>query len=736
MPTDDRHLILLVEESNNSLGFFDSEAGLECGRVSLSLWPHEVAVSPNGKTAYVSNFGLRDYDLTLGHAGNSISVIDIAARCETHRLYTCDGDFRYWAPHGVKVTPDGNYLFANVERVLGSRQPDLTLGPGTDQTDMLVFDLATNKPFKVFALPPVDRVLTEDDDPVKQYGVPRGSHNFVFAKDGKSLWLFSGRGGISRVDPLTGAITAQLKTFAGAVRGLQFFEDGRLLVSATNELTILDPDTLQILWRMSDLGVTQILYSEPLPDGKTILAPAVWEGQVLVIDVDAKKIVKSLTTGVDPVHIICAYNKKSAYVTHGRSKWAAEISFDTLEIVRLIPTRGGPNGAAVAPWQAEIKRGQVCFGATLPFTGEYAVEGREIRLGLEFWQQKVNSAGGIKIGSQPCYVNIAYEDSGSKTETAPIAESARRLIQAGAQLLFGSFPEETYIGLAEAAAEARIPLLAVHGLNGKQNDDVGFVLGPTQVLVAEPALKALLRQVTPRPSRVLLATSNLASKIQAAELTRSVCNTLGLSLVQVKSREYFILNEDGSALDCMRIADQTYPDILIHLGTRKDALEILKAVVNSDVTLGAVVLDCCVNNSNFMAAAGDMLVNVIGSVYWTERTQNCAHDRFTCGEDFARDYFDEFSERSSTFAAGAASCGVLYQDALTRAQTVDVDAVIDSLAALTQPTIFCDVLFDEYHYNKGARLLAIQMQRAGKDLNEVLIWPRDANHRLEWPFRS
>ena len=76
----------IVEESNNSLRFFDSETGLECGRVSLSLWPHEVAVSPNGKTAYVSNFGLRDYDLTLGHAGNSISVIDIAGRCAKPEL--------------------------------------------------------------------------------------------------------------------------------------------------------------------------------------------------------------------------------------------------------------------------------------------------------------------------------------------------------------------------------------------------------------------------------------------------------------------------------------------------------------------------------------------------------------------------------------------------------------------------------------------------------------------------
>ena len=97
------YLILLVEESDNSLGIYDSVDGQEVGRVRLSLWPHEIAISPDGHTAYVSNFGLRDYDLNLGYAGNAISVIDIANRVETHRLYTAADGYPYWGPHGVKV---------------------------------------------------------------------------------------------------------------------------------------------------------------------------------------------------------------------------------------------------------------------------------------------------------------------------------------------------------------------------------------------------------------------------------------------------------------------------------------------------------------------------------------------------------------------------------------------------------------------------------------------------------
>lgn len=94
-----RFLLLAVEESDNSPWFYDSAGDSEVGRVKLSLWPHEVAVSPDGRTAFVSNFGLRDYDLTIGHAGNSVSAIDIRARCESDRYNTCSDSFRYWGPH-------------------------------------------------------------------------------------------------------------------------------------------------------------------------------------------------------------------------------------------------------------------------------------------------------------------------------------------------------------------------------------------------------------------------------------------------------------------------------------------------------------------------------------------------------------------------------------------------------------------------------------------------------------
>ncbi|PYT09526.1 MAG: hypothetical protein DMF60_02450, partial [Acidobacteria bacterium] len=455
----DRYLILLVEESDNSLGFYDSQNGDEVGRVRLSLWPHEIAVSKDGNTAYVSNFGLRDYDLNLGFAGNAISVINIPDRVETERLYTCTSEYPYWGPHGVKVSPDGKHLYVNVERVGGKRERDPRTIAGQDPTKLLVFDLATRMVVNQFDVPlptlkpTVKRresmlmgVKTEvGDEPSSIFDVVQGSHNFVFSPDGADLWIFSGRTGVTRMNPLTGQITARLLDFNGAVRSL---------------ITLIDPKTLQVSQRIGNLGVTQLLYSKATPDDRFVLAPAVWEGQVIVVDLVREKVVRRVVTGIDPVQVMVAPDGESAYVTHGRSRWLAEIEFADFRERRRISSLGGPIGAAFAPWSAPRSRSTITFGACLPFTGEGALEGREIRLGYQHWQERVNAAGGLFVDGCTHSVDIKYTDTASVKDVSRLSELAEQLIaDCRIQCLLGSYPEIANLCVAEVAERRRIPFV-------------------------------------------------------------------------------------------------------------------------------------------------------------------------------------------------------------------------------------------------------------------------------------
>ncbi len=97
-----RDVILLVQKSDHSLGYYDFETGAELGRVAVDPFPHEFTLSPDGRRAYLANFGVALAEHP-GPGGNTVSVVDVAAR---QRVGTIDcGPYR--RPHDVAFDGKG-----------------------------------------------------------------------------------------------------------------------------------------------------------------------------------------------------------------------------------------------------------------------------------------------------------------------------------------------------------------------------------------------------------------------------------------------------------------------------------------------------------------------------------------------------------------------------------------------------------------------------------------------------
>src|ERR1044072_3894169 len=71
--------LLVLNKAENSLALVDPSTMSVVARVQTGEGPHEVAVSSDGRTAYVSNYGAEK-------PGNSLSVIDLAARKAVRRV--------------------------------------------------------------------------------------------------------------------------------------------------------------------------------------------------------------------------------------------------------------------------------------------------------------------------------------------------------------------------------------------------------------------------------------------------------------------------------------------------------------------------------------------------------------------------------------------------------------------------------------------------------------------------
>lgn len=738
-----KYLILVVEESASRLGFYDSETGQPMGHVELPLWPHEVAISDDGK-AYVSNFGVRDYDLTLGYAGNSISVVDIVNRCEVGRLITQTSTEEFWGPHGVKVSPDQCHVYVNVERVMGVREPDLDR-PGSEYTKLLRFDRSTGRCLDSIEVPlpaydPREVRTSKFLDATVAYDVLPGTHNFVFSPENPDeLWLFSGRSGVSVMDTTTGKIVARLREFNGAVRALSFGQTtGVLLVSATNEVSLVDPRTREVLERFSDLGVGQILYSKLTPDEKYILAPAVWEGQILVISVDEKRVVHRLSTGVDPVQVMIAPDGKRAYVTHGRSRWLSYIDLDRLDRVGgRIETMGGPNGAAFAPWSPQPRLDTLQLVAFLPFTGRYSVEGRELRLGYQHWRDLVNGSGGLVVDGKAHKVEISYFDTFSSIDEHELGALVRSVIEGDApSAILGGFPAISNRWIAAEGSGFRTPFISGLPI---EDDGAGKLcayavsLSAVRRCALEGVFEAIRHGVSPTPARVaILAADETPFTEEAVRTTRFLDNS-EFSVLPDGEKQYFAYDPGGKDLkEVVGRVSELAPDFLAIIGDREGTIQAVETCAELYFRPGGVAVTCGCNNAVFKAKVGSLGQALFGSAEWISSQFSFAEDRFGSSEDLARTYFERYSEPASDYAA-AASAAVSAIELAVQVSGGSED-LHKHVRALDYKSIYGPVKFGSDGRNKAKTHGAVQLAMVDDELIDIHIWPRDGNTtRPTWP---
>lgn len=253
--------LLSAQEGGTSL-LIMSPDGRRRGEVEIGPRPHEVEVSPDRKTAWVSQFGITDYDSRIGTPGRYVVEVDLKAGRATRRFELPGG---LAAPHGVKLRPGKRELFVNAE-------------VGGDM--MLVYDRLSKQ------------VL-------RRFGLIKGAHNFIFSRDGGVLFVFAGAEGVAKYDASTGQLLAQ-RRFDGPVRGLRLTRGGEVAAASNGVVLVLDPGTLVPRRTMRAPDAGQLVYLETLADG-SIVAPSQANGGVFRFGPGGEG--RFIATGKTPINV-------------------------------------------------------------------------------------------------------------------------------------------------------------------------------------------------------------------------------------------------------------------------------------------------------------------------------------------------------------------------------------------------------------------------------------------------
>lgn len=313
--------LLVVNKGEATVSVVSPSEGKELKRIPTGHAPHEVAVSPDGKTAVVTNYG------TGQQPGNTLTVVDLVT---LEAVATIDlGEQR--RPHGIVWLPDGRTLAVTTE------------GSGT----LTLVDVLERR--VKAAIPTEARV----------------SHQVAVTPDGRRAFVANiGSGSVTVIDLELREVLRSIPTGQGA-EGVAVSPDGRevwVTNRAENTITILDTRSLEILATLpsSDFPIRVVF----TPDGRRALVTNARSAEVRVFDtatrrevaavliqapvVEGRAQVLAFPGSPSPIGILADPDGRHAYVAAASADAVAVLDLESAKIVRLIGVGQEPDGLAWA----------------------------------------------------------------------------------------------------------------------------------------------------------------------------------------------------------------------------------------------------------------------------------------------------------------------------------------------------------------------------------------------------
>ena len=293
--------LLVLNKSDATLSFIDPTSGKTAGTVATGEGPHEVELSADHRLAYVSNYGA-----SASNPGNTLSIIDVAARKEVKRFDL--GELR--RPHGLTFSQGHLYFTSEASQKIGRYDPVAQRVDGTFKTDQegTHMVLASGDGSKLFATNMGSKSISIIEVGAKGEGkqtlveVGEGPEALDLSPDGRTLWTAHSRdGGISVIDITSGKVLHRFDAKTKRSNRLKFTKDGSLVLVSdlgAGELLVIDPKTRTERTRLK-LGnsPTGILIA---PDGQHAYVALSGENRIAVVDLKSLSVEKTIATGNQP----------------------------------------------------------------------------------------------------------------------------------------------------------------------------------------------------------------------------------------------------------------------------------------------------------------------------------------------------------------------------------------------------------------------------------------------------
>jgi DNA-binding beta-propeller fold protein YncE len=304
-------MLLVANQGDRDLSLIDPSAGKQVATVPVDgVTGHEVAASPDGRTAYVPIYG----DSGVGKPGTDgkkISVIDLASRKVVHTI-----DFGHAVrPHCPVYDRNSGMLYVTTE---------------LDKTVSII-----------------------DPKTLKIVGsVPTGqeqSHMLALSRDGSRGYTANvGPGTVSVLD-MKARKTLAIVPISKDTQRISISRDDSMVFTADQtkpQLAVIDTATNKVkMW----VPLPSVGYgTTPTLDGRWLLVALRTSKQVAVVDLKTMQVARTVDVPDGPTEILVSPDGKTAFVSCTYKKQVAEIDLGQWKVARLIDAGASADGLAWA----------------------------------------------------------------------------------------------------------------------------------------------------------------------------------------------------------------------------------------------------------------------------------------------------------------------------------------------------------------------------------------------------
>jgi YVTN family beta-propeller protein len=298
------HGLIVIDKIGRHVRFLDPSNFQEISNLEVGVAPHDVAISPDHKFAYIPVYGDGVYGRNP-HPGHTIAIIDLDSRQVAGTIDVSP----YQAPHGIQIDAAGKlYVTCDLSRKL------LVIDPKTRSIEAALDTEGTGHwaavlpdATKAYVVNKNDKLFVTVIDLKKRAIIaripaPNGTEGIVASPDGKHVVAVDhDEPKILIIDTSTDtvAVTIPLQGNTKAAFKPRFSADGsKLLVCNMTErlvniIDVADPHGKQ---QVISVGKDPMGFAFA-PDGKTVLVANHGDGTVSVIDLSQNRVMSTFMGG-------------------------------------------------------------------------------------------------------------------------------------------------------------------------------------------------------------------------------------------------------------------------------------------------------------------------------------------------------------------------------------------------------------------------------------------------------